>query len=268
MTIAVAWVATRSDGRQDLYLASDSRTRGSQLIDSCPKLLLLPRGDSAIAFAGDVSITYSLSWHIFCAIRAHEPARERNLDVSELTTHLLRVLNDLVGNIKERPTKLEKDDLQIIFAGFSWRARRFRVWTYEIDPATQRFKVRESPGNFSKRLRTVAFIGDWAGKFRRRLMLALNQGETDLPVNSEPLTVLSSVLKEQSKDSTIGGAPQVVRIGPHMNGRELCVLWNGQRHLFGRALFSYENCDFWVVDPDTGKITAPMHWREGLPDSA
>lgn len=69
MTVAIAWVATRSDKRQDLYMASDSRTSGGQVFDACPKIQLLPRGDCAICFAGDVSMTYSLMLHISCAIR-------------------------------------------------------------------------------------------------------------------------------------------------------------------------------------------------------
>ena len=93
MTIAIAWVATKNDSRQDLYFASDSRTRGVRVLDVSPKILTLPRSDCAICFAGDTSATYAFMIQIANAIAAHEPARERNLDIVGLKEHLLRVLS-------------------------------------------------------------------------------------------------------------------------------------------------------------------------------
>lgn len=167
----------------------------------------------------------------------------------------MRLLKNLVGGINERPTEIKRGDLQFILGGFSWRSGRFRIWTFDFDVKIKRFCVSESGNSWNPRLGTVAFIGDWAAKFRRRLALELRVPEIGAPANSEPLRVLSSLLKE--KNHTIGGSPQLIRIGPHMNGREFCVRWHGKRHLYGRGLLPYENCDFWVVDPDTGRIEAP-----------
>src|SRR5947209_3215612 len=122
MTIALAWVATRTDGREDLYFASDSRTRGVRVLDLSPKIMTLPRSDSAICFAGDTAATYPLMLQVHAAIAAHQPARERNLDIHQLRSHLLRVLTDTIASVKDAAAELEPSDVQLLFGGYSWRA--------------------------------------------------------------------------------------------------------------------------------------------------
>src|SRR5437867_379915 len=101
MTIGVAWVGTRKDGREHLFLSTDSRVRGGHRLDAAPKILTLPRSDCALCFAGETAATYPLMLHIAHAIAAHGPARERSLDIGRLKTHLLRVLSDLMVRFKE-----------------------------------------------------------------------------------------------------------------------------------------------------------------------
>jgi hypothetical protein len=55
MTVALAWLGQRRDGREYLYMASDCRVTGARVLDTCPKILTLPRSDCAICFAGDTN---------------------------------------------------------------------------------------------------------------------------------------------------------------------------------------------------------------------
>lgn len=262
MTLAIAWVGKRSDGREDLYFASDSRTRGGMIIDATPKIVVPVRGDCALCFAGDTAATYPLMLHIEQAISAHAPAKDRNLDLKELKSHLLRVCTDIVSSVKEKPLPLEPSDVQFIFGGYSWREKDFCVWTFYYEKKEKKFRARPTK-NFHRRLFKAAFIGDWASIYRQFLVRALNQNENGPAVDREPLTILSCLLKKAKPDDTIGGAPQVVRVGSHMNTRPFCVKWGGQPrpYLFGRQLFEYENCDYWTIDPNTGKIEGPRHFR-------
>ena len=127
MTISIAWVATRSDGREDLYFASDSRTRGARVLDVSPKVLMLPRTDAAISFAGDTIAAYPMMMQISNAIAAHQPALQRNLDVSELKKHLLRVLTDMLASVQDFAQGFDTTDGQFLFGGYSWRSKRFRT---------------------------------------------------------------------------------------------------------------------------------------------
>jgi len=260
MTIALAWVATRSDGREDLYFAADSRTRGIRVLDLSPKILLLPRSDCAICFAGDTSATYPLMLQVSSAIAAHEPARERNLDVSELKHHLLRILTDVMARVKDAAAPFEPDDARFILGGYSWRSKSFRIWTIYFERSSAKFRARPAEG-FHGRLDKATFIGDWAKRFRADLFKAISTN-AQRAVETEPLQLLAKLLREVTIEDSIGGAPQLVRIGPHMNTRPLCVLWGPEKRrcLFGRELFDYENCDFWSIDPDTGHVYPPKHF--------
>jgi hypothetical protein len=262
MTLALAWLAKRSDGREDLYFASDSRTRGGMVLDVTPKILTLPRSDCAICFAGDTAATFPLMLHISAAIAAHAPAQDRNLDIGELKGHLLKVCTDIMRSVVDRPLPLHPTDVQFIFGGYSWRAKDFSLWTIYYETQSKKFRARTADA-FHRRLRKAAFIGDWATRFRTALVKELNADREGGPIQHEPLTLLSRFLKQAKGGDSIGGAPQVVRVGPHMNTRPFCVTWGDEQkpYLFGRMLFEYENCDFWIIDPDSGRIKAPRHFK-------
>ena len=262
MTLALAWLAERSDGREDLYFASDSRTRGAMVLDVTPKILTLPRSDCAICFAGDTAATFPLMLHIATAIAAHAPAHDRNLDLGELKEHLLRVCTDIMAGVVDRPLPLKPTDVQFLFGGYSWRAKGFCLWTIYYEVQSKQFRARTANA-FHPRLRKAAFIGDWATRFRSAIISELNKQPGGAPTNLEPLRLLSAFLKKATKLDSIGGAPQVVRVGPHMNTRPFCVKWGANRepYLFGRMLFGYENCDFWIIDPEDGTVEAPRHYN-------
>ena len=259
MTIATAWVGTRSDGVSHLYFASDSRTRGGFVFDACPKVFPLPRSDSAICFAGELDWSYPLMVQISNAIAAHQPSRTRHLDVAQLKDHLVRIATDLVASIADSMIEFDATSAAFIFGGYSWRSAQFLVWTLTYDTTRKLFVARPNQ-NFHVKLSQAAFIGDWAGKFRSRLHKALaRDNQTAIHPEHLPFIELSQLLKETDQTDSIGGPPQVVRIGAHMNTRVFCVPWGTppRKTLFGRRLFDYENCDYWSLDPSTGIISPP-----------
>lgn len=263
MTLSIAWLAQRPDGREDLYFASDSRTRGGSVLDTTPKILTLPRSDCAIAFAGDTASTYPLMLHISAAIEGHSPARDRNLDISELKGHLLHLCSDILANTAERHDELKPSDVQFIFGGYSWRAKKFRLWTFYYEPSSKKMRARRSQ-NFHPKIQLFASIGDWGARFRRSIHAALRGDFHDTQfINKEPLLILSKTICEAGVDDTIGGAPQLVRVSQHMTTRPFCVEWgdDSERHVFGRKLYDYENCDYWTVNPWSGAISAPRHFN-------
>ena len=259
MTIATAWVGTRSDGVSHLYFASDSRTRGGYVFDACPKILMLPRSDSAICFAGDVDWSYPLMVQISNAIAAHRPSRTRHLDITRLKDHLIKIATDLVASIADSMVEFDASSATFILGGYSWRNAAFRIWTLMYD-ATRKTYVARPCNNFHPTLDQAAFIGDWGTRFRTRVYQALCRPE-EIGVHAEhrPLIELSGLLSETDAAASIGGPPQVVRIGAHMNTRPFCVPWGDPpvKTLFGRPLFDYENCDYWSIDPKSGVISPP-----------
>jgi hypothetical protein len=204
------------------------------------------------------------------AIAAHVPARERSLDIATLRPHLLRVFSDIVAGIQDAVDPIRRADVQFIFAGYSWLKKEFAIWTIYYSERDKRFAARPA-SNFHQQLKQAAFIGDTAKEFRRKLVAKLatvGSGETE---HSEylPLVLLRDELRAADSAASIGGPPQLVRIAEHMNIRILAVEWEARHNpreprsqgraptVLGRALFDYENVDYWVLNPDTFKTTRP-----------
>lgn len=266
MTIAIAWVAERKNGRRYLYIASDSRTRGGMVLDCCPKILTLPRSDCAICFAGNTAATYPLMMQLANAIAAHSPAQERSLDIAKVKGHLLRVLSDIVASIQDAADPIRKSDVQFIFAGYSWRTKGYAIWTIEYSEVERKFSARPAR-SFHTRIPQAAFIGDVGRKFRSKLIRRL---DNPLPKDGDhpeyvPLALLRDELRLADSESTIGGPPQLVRVAEHMNTRILAVRWTIKGGagpqvvptVLGRPLFDYENVDYWTLDPDTFHASRP-----------
>ena len=254
MTLGVAWIGQRHGGSEHLYFASDSRVTGGHRLDACPKILTLPRSDCALCFAGVTAATYPLMIQMSYAIAAHQPARERSLDIARVKDHLVRLATDLIGRFEDLACAWTKNDVQFLFGGYSWLKRDFRLWTIDYREKDKSFAAREAL-NFHANLRKAAFIGDWAKHYRARLHAEISS--QDRVVDLEPLKVLSDLLLASSPEATIGGPPQVVRIAQHMNIRPLCIRWKDEDTLFGRPLFDYENIDYWTLDPLTGQVDQP-----------
>ena len=74
----------------------------------------------------------------------------------------------------------------------------------------------------------------------------------------EPFDAMCDLLNEEKKNkySTIGGAPQMLKVYQHMNSGALGVYWPERdendifknRTLLGRKLLGYENTDYWFWD--------------------
>lgn len=263
MTVGAAWVAKQSDGREHLYFASDSRTRGSMVLDCSPKILTLPRSDSAICFAGDTATTYPLMMQLVNAIEAHQPARDRSLDIRTLKSHVLRVFTDMLRRVEDAAQRLTSSDVQFIFGGYSWLSKSFEIWTILYSEKDKEFYARPA-NNFHTYITKAAFIGNRAKELRSAVVRRLEDWKTHgEPVHPqyEPFAALRDLLRASDITSNIGGPPQLIRIGEHMNTRVLGVKWPGGADetvtVLGRVLFDYENVDTWTLDPDNLETTRP-----------
>jgi hypothetical protein len=201
---------------------------------------------------------------IWNAIAAHQPASDRSLDIATLKQHLLRLCTDLIAGVRDAAYEIEARDVQFIFGGFSWRARAFRLWTIYWDSTRRAFAEREAV-RFNNKLIKAAFIGDHAKPLRSKLVRLLSEEHAQVPIELEPLKVLAESLRDSPSNGSVGGAPQVVRIAAHLNTRPPVVRWKGSETLFGRPLFSYENVDYWSVDPFLGELGRPRSFGVRMP---
>lgn len=261
MTLGIAWVRNIGDIRE-LVVASDSRLSGGKFWDSNPKIMTLPRSDAVLSFAGDTQDAYPLMMQIYNAILLHGPARDRALDLAELKGHLIRVINKARSSISNLPrgsTEPVVADAIFMLSGYSWRQKRFRVWTLHYDHARTGFTFRPtSPWRGqSGHSKEVAFVGDEnVVQAAKAQLLATLRAKGKLQtggLDMEPFEVLRDLLRSGTY-SEIGGSPQVVKVYEHMNVHPFPVYWpnaaEGQICTLGRPLLPYEKPSGRVIDPD------------------
>lgn len=257
MTISVAWLR-KVKSVEELVFASDSRLSFGCRWDCCPKLLALPRGDSAICFAGDTLYAYPILLQAVAAVSQHQKLLSRGMNLDELKGHMLRILNYMVGSIHDLPAGApNQPGTTFLFGGWSWKHAQFKVWLLYFDPLLKRFTFRPTiRWRDLNNEKFFAFTGDYEAEYRQRLVALLRkkhkleQGGFDM----EPFEVLRDMLRANEHD-LIGGPPQVMKIYKYSSSRPYAVFWptkdDAKVSLLGRPMLDYEQSDYLVLDPDT-----------------
>ncbi len=257
MTLSVAWVRDVGNA-QELVIACDSRLRSQGAWDGVPKIIIPPRGDSALCFAGDTNGAYPLMLQYIYTITSHPKSLNRAMDLYDFKGHLVRVFNQAWEARHDLPKK-DKDlgpGAVFLLGGYSWRKAKFVLWTLHFDKSIRGFTFRPAVawkgGNARKML---SVTGDASPEFMDRLRDKLKEKDklAASGFDMEPFEVLRDIIRE-GKYSSIGGAPQLVKVYKHLNVQAFGVHWpafdGGSKHYMGRKLLDYErpNCSF--IDPD------------------
>jgi ATP-dependent protease HslVU (ClpYQ) peptidase subunit len=96
MTLVAAWIRQRKEQDQ-LVIASDSRLSFGARWDCCPKVFPLLREDSVIAFCGDTAFAYPILLQLMNAVRNYGKAESREMDISDLRPHFLKIVESMRG---------------------------------------------------------------------------------------------------------------------------------------------------------------------------
>jgi hypothetical protein len=269
MTVVAAWVRAVADGCEELVVASDSRLSGGGDLDCCPKILTLPRSDTVIAFAGDTYFAYPLILQFAKAIDCHKPLRDRAMDYSKMRTHALRVFNHMVASFHDYAEGEQHPKTWFVLAGYSWVRKSFMIDLIHYKEGEKRFAYRPVPSGTYRTPRFV-FAGDMARLARKSLfqMLRERYGWTPQlgsapPLDWEPFEIVRDMLRNAPRQSSIGGAPQLVKVYEYLNTQEFGVYWpnrsSGKLFIGGRPLLGYESVDFWILDPDKLRSEHPAY---------
>jgi hypothetical protein len=189
----------------------------------------------------------------------YPPSASRAMSVERLKGHTLKVFDRMSVDIHDfpKPNGEEDPDALFLFAGFSWRESRFRIWTLHYDRSIKRFTYRPHKkwvGIAGEK--TVGFVGDGVREAKARLVALLRKRGRLMKggLNMEPLEVLRDIIREKQND-LIGGPPQVVKVYRHLNVQPFGMYWptreSGTRTVMGRPLLDFEEPNCSVLDPDT-----------------
>jgi len=261
MTLGIAWVREIGSVRE-LIVASDSRLSGGEFWDSNPKIMLLPRSDCVISFAGSTFDAYPLMLQAYNAIKMYEPAETRLLDIIELKGHLIRMFNHSRSFISMLPHGVTQaiPAAGFMLSGYSWRTKQFHIWILHYDAHIGRFTFRpigQWGGQEEGSRKVIGFIGDddVVATAREQLISLLRERNalTSASFNMEPFEVLRDIIRGNNFPS-VGGPIQLVKVYQHSNVAPFGVYWpqkkDGAVALLGRPLMDYERSRWGVLDPD------------------
>ncbi len=270
MTLCISWV--RQVGSvTEMIVVSDSRLSGGRFWDANPKILMLPRTDAVLTFAGYTGDAYPLMLMAYNSIKMHHPAHSRAMDLSELKGQLVRVFNhsrEFITGLPRDQLKPDAPDVEFQLCGYSWKYKNFSAWKLHFDENRGLFAFRRSRawgGQDPESLKYVTYAGDEdvVEKAKERLIEKLraankiNGGSLDM----EPFEVLRDLLREGDFPS-IGGSIQMVKIYEHANAVPIGVYWPnkeaGTVSVLGRPLMDYEKTPWGVIDPDEPSRAFPM----------
>lgn len=243
---------------------SDSRLNGGGILDTVPKLFLLPRSDVVVGFSGTTFIAYPLLTQLIQAVTFHYPLRDRVIDYVPFRTYLVRLINELFRGYNTYIEDFQKPDTAFLLGGYSWFNKQFYIDKIFFNAGVGRWEYRAtniSSSAFGK----VAFVGDWAVRGRRQLNQLLRErfGKDALSENGgrrryfnmEPFEVVRDLVRSADAAATIGGALQLASVSQHMNTRHTAVYWpsrsSGGIFLGGRQIFDFERIENWIIDPDS-----------------
>jgi len=270
LTLNISWIRKVNE-TSELVVLSDSRLSCGQAWDANPKILLLPRTDAVLAFAGDTDDAYPLMIQAYNSIKMHEPARIRTMDLPDLKGHLVRIFNhsrEFISKLPSGESSPNNPSVAFLLCGYSWRLKQFKIWKLHFDDNIKQFTFRPSTfwkGQNSNKTKLAAFAGDneVVEEAKRRLIKLLRKkGKLESGnFNMEPFEVMRDLLRE-NKFPCIGGAIQMVKIYEHSNVMPIGVYWpdkdSGKISFMGRPLMDFERTPWNIIDPDAPNHTFPM----------
>jgi hypothetical protein len=239
----MAWIRTAGKV-EELVVASDSRLRPFAW-DAAPKIVVLPRNDAVVAFAGDTDFAYPIMLQMANTVASWDKAANRAQPLEEAKGHLLRVLNCMFGEFTDLRGLGQDTSAIFLLAGFSWKSQKFVIWTLHFDPSIGRFTFRPATrwrgGNSAKLL---AVVGDEVDDAKEQLTALLRERRrlTTGGFDMEPLEVLTAMI-DSPKYVTIGGYVQLIKVYRSLRVVPFVIERGGIRSLFGRPLLDYEEPD-------------------------
>jgi hypothetical protein len=292
MTIGAAWIRMW-DNSEELWLASDSRLTGDGNIwDDCPKLLTLPRRDVVAGFAGSTAQAYPLLLQLANAIGSYRAAADGTLEFFRLLSHLEHVTNAMMNRIVPDPAivgtppdgpEFSTSGDTLVLGGYSRKQGHLVIRSLRYMSNERKWEFVRPPSRSElSRDRIIGVFGDNKSVSRFRYLLRRLLDERGIrPVRTfglEPLEILATMLRMPTstairlpmdrRPTTIGGAPQIIRVLPGAQATAMAVQWERDGkvavYLQGRETFRYENLDvpLIVFEGSHPHYYAPGHWPE------
>lgn len=281
VTLVAVWVRQNATLRE-LVLVSDSRIRGGEAWDACPKIYPLPRPAAAVAMSGDATAAYAFLLHTLATCQILDGHLAGRTDISNVAEKVRDVLADSRRLISDPPRNatIEIPNLDVVLVGWSWRRLNFQGFSYTINRNGLLVKRRLAELD-EERPYGVYFFGDAAPSARRKLRKLLKERELPMPrrgqvgeereearklarrcfLTWEPLEVILDIMQDPA-EHTVGGAPQIIRL--YQNGISESFVWRSDDevdYFGGRRVQPNERFDRRIARFQNGSLQISMSDR-------
>jgi len=261
MSMCIAWVRKKSDGDEELTVATDSIFTGNgESWENGIKLFELPRADCVIAFVGVTVKAYTLILNLISSIKLDDRLKNQYtplLEVVEYVSELFTLIKNSINEIPNEDIHNLRAEAKFLFSGWCWRENRFRIWEVSYNKGAEEFLPNEQEKCSLNGL--CAFIVDPEDKkelaSEKLERLRADKTKDDL-LGMEPLRVLIDISKDESIRE-IGGATQIVKIYRSGTSEFFGIYWksiNGKPHFQGRKFEEHNKPKERYFDPDTLEI--------------
>lgn len=249
-------------------------------MDCGQKVHILPRSDAFICFAGDTSWAYPLMHQVISAVSTYERSASRAQDIVELKSHVLKVFEGLRETVHDAIGDEDIPSAEFLFGGYSWIRKKFMIWRIVFQKGAGTFKAipaknwEDTPWIFAGDEQHV----EVARKKLIALLRSRNRGPKqvkEFKFDWEPFEVIRDMLREVGgnkklhKESSIGGAPQILKIYEHLTSKYIAVKWENKNsnnidgvYICGRKILGYERSSLWILDPDTLISSHPLYSKQ------
>ncbi len=245
-------------------------------MDCGQKVHILPRSDAFICFAGDTSWAYPLMHQVISAVSTYERSASRAQDIVELKSHVLKVFEGLRETVHDAIGDEDIPSAEFLFGGYSWIRKKFMIWRIVFQKGAGTFKAipaktwEDTPWIFAGDEQHV----EVARKNLITLLRSRNRAPKqvkEFKFDWEPFEVIRDMLREVGgnkklhKESSIGGAPQILKIYEHLTSKYIAVKWEIKDsnnidgvYICRRKILGYERSSLWILDPDTLVSSHPL----------
>lgn len=275
MTLVAAWLRQNSTLRE-LVVASDSRIRGGEAWDACPKIMPLPRPATIMAMSGDATEAYAFLVQALNACHILSGNISGQTDIGYFAKKLRDIYADSRTHVSDLDStgKASIPNLDVVLLGWSWRRLRYEGFSYKFNRKGELWMDRLPLA--PETAYPVYLFGDAAPEARKRLREIKEERNLPTPRRGdpaarqvadhaffdwEPLEVLLSIIGDE-RMTTVGGAPQIARI--YQYGQVETFVWrdrDGTDYYGGRPVQATERFDCRIARFSDGALEAEVSDR-------
>lgn len=239
MTISISW-RRQFRNVDEIVFASDSRLSAGYRWDCAQKVFPIEGPNFAVSFAGNAEFALPCIFHLQEAVKTYGRYRTGAARIGEIAGEFVRIINQL-RMIVDDQLNAQFDKTSFLISGYDHHDGQPFQKKVLFNKQIDRFCLYRFGGfkilEYGFR---IGFVGDLWHCYRRALYEAMSKSSTVL--DYQPLSALWSVISQQTKHSSVGGMPQIVKVYKSRNYLPYAVKeFDGSQDVFlyGRPLLSH-----------------------------